>query len=126
VTLFTYHVRAALQLPCCSSVFASTQLTRCALPAALVGRCCSPSARDSADCGKLLDGTQFDAADEFSFELGAGEVIKGWDKGCAGLRVGEAVKLTVPSKLGYGKRGSPPEIPPDATLVFDIVMKRIR
>jgi FK506-binding nuclear protein len=79
-----------------------------------------------ADCGKLLDGTQFDAADEFSFELGAGEVIKGWDKGCAGLRVGEAVKLTVPSKLGYGKRGSPPEIPPDATLVFDIVMKRIR
>lgn len=78
-----------------------------------------------ADVGTLLDGTKFDSADEFSFELGAGDVIKGWDKGFQGLRVGERVKLTIPSKLGYGKRGSPPEIPPDATLVFDVTMKRI-
>ena len=70
--------------------------------------------------GRLLDGTVFDAAPSFTFELGGGEVIKGWDEGCAGMRVGEQRRLTVPPKLGYGKRGSPPEIPPDATLVFDV------
>lgn len=55
----------------------------------------------------------------------AGEVIKGWDKGIAGMRVGQRRILTIPPKLGYGKRGSPPEIPGDATLVFDVTLKEI-
>ena len=70
--------------------------------------------------GRLLDGTVFDSAPSFTFELGAGEVIKGWDEGIVGSHVGEQRRLTIPPKLGYGKRGSPPEIPPDATLVFDV------
>ena len=75
-------------------------------------------------CGKLLSGKQFDAGD-ITFRLGAGEVIKGWDLGVAGMRVGERCKLVVPPKLGYGKRGSPPEIPPDSTLCFDVTLNRI-
>jgi FKBP-type peptidyl-prolyl cis-trans isomerase len=72
--------------------------------------------------GTLLDGTRFDAASKFTFELGAGEVIKGWDKGVLGMRVGGKRKLTVPAELAYGKRGSPPEIGPDATLVFVVTL----
>lgn len=71
------------------------------------------------------DGSQFDAAKSFKFTLGAGEVIKGWDQGVAGMREGERRRLTVPPKLGYGKRGSPPEIPGDATLVFVVELRRI-
>ena len=72
--------------------------------------------------GRLLDGTVFDSASSFEFLLGAGEVIKGWDVGVLGMRRGEQRRLRIPPKLGYGKRGSPPEIPPDATLVFDITL----
>ncbi len=72
--------------------------------------------------GKLEDGTVFDRASKFTFTLGGGEVIKGWDQGIQGMRLGEKARLVVPSKLGYGKRGSPPEIPPDATLVFDVCL----
>lgn len=72
------------------------------------------------------DGTVFDSSAAFTFELGAGEVIKGWDEGVDGMRVGEARRLTVPPKLGYGKRGSPPEIGPDATLVFDVTLLATR
>jgi FKBP-type peptidyl-prolyl cis-trans isomerase len=72
--------------------------------------------------GRLLDGTVFDSADTFAFQLGGGEVIKGWDVGVLGMRRGQQRRLTVPPKMGYGKRGSPPEIPPDATLVFDITL----
>ena len=100
-----------------------TTLARCA-PDARPPESSLPPARAS-DRGTLLDGTEFDKADEFSFKLGAGDVIKGWDKGVAGMRVGEKVKLTVPPKMGYGKRGSPPEIPPDATLLFEVTLKRI-
>ena len=49
-------------------------------------------------------------------------MIKGWDVGVMGMRPGEQRRLTIPSKLGYGKRGSAPDIPPDATLVFDITL----
>lgn len=76
--------------------------------------------------GTLEDGTEFDAASRFDFTLGAGEVIKGWDKGIDGMRVGGKRKLTIPPKLGYGKRGSPPEIPPDATLLFDVELIAVK
>ncbi len=73
--------------------------------------------------GRLLEGgAVFDAAAKFSFELGAGEVIKGWDTGAVGLRVGGTRRLTIPPQLGYGKRGSPPDIPPNAALVFDLTL----
>jgi FKBP-type peptidyl-prolyl cis-trans isomerase len=75
--------------------------------------------------GTLDDGTQFDAAKSFSFMLGAGDVIKGWDQGLLGMTIGAKRKLVVPSRLGYGKRGSSPDIPPNATLHFEITMKKI-
>jgi FKBP-type peptidyl-prolyl cis-trans isomerase FkpA len=56
----------------------------------------------------------------FDFQIGAGNVIKGWDKGVVGMKVGGKRKLTIPSKLGYGDNGSPPKIPGKATLVFEI------
>ena len=71
-------------------------------------------------------GEQFDAAKKFTFTLGGGEVIKGWEVGVKGMRVGGARCLTVPAKLGYGKRGSPPEIPPNAALVFDIKLLAVK
>ena len=73
--------------------------------------------------GWLTDGKQFDSSvggDAFSFRLGAGEVIEGWDRGVAGMKVGGKRKLTIPPELGYGRRGAPPVIPPDATLVFEV------
>ncbi len=73
--------------------------------------------------GWLTDGTRFDSSvggEPFSFTLGAGEVIDGWDRGVAGMRVGGKRKLTLPPELGYGAAGAPPEIPPDATLVFEV------
>ena len=74
--------------------------------------------------GRLLDGTKFDSSldrnEPFDFTLGAGQVIKGWDQGVAGMKKGGKRKLTIPSELAYGKAGSPPKIPPDATLVFDV------
>jgi peptidylprolyl isomerase/FKBP-type peptidyl-prolyl cis-trans isomerase FkpA len=73
--------------------------------------------------GWLLDGTRFDSSvggSPFSFDLGAGEVIEGWDLGVAGMKVGGKRKLTLPPELAYGARGAPPEIPPQATLVFEV------
>ncbi|KAK6141861.1 hypothetical protein DH2020_024396 [Rehmannia glutinosa] len=73
--------------------------------------------------GKLTDGTVFDSSfergDPIEFELGSGQVIKGWDQGLLGMCLGEKRKLKIPSKLGYGDQGSPPTIPGGATLVFD-------
>lgn len=74
--------------------------------------------------GMLTDGGKFDSSVDrgapFSFPLGAGMVIKGWDEGIAGMKVGEKVKLTIPADLGYGASGYPPVIPPNATLVFEV------
>lgn len=75
--------------------------------------------------GKLEDETIFDSAKSFEFLLGAGDVIKGWDSGVIGMKEGAKRKLVVPSHLGYGKRGCAPDIPPNATLYFDITMKKI-
>ena len=75
--------------------------------------------------GTLQDKTKFDSAKSFEFVLGAGDVIKGWDQGLLGMAVGGKRKLVVPSHLGYGKRGCAPDIPPNATLYFDITMKKI-
>ncbi len=79
--------------------------------------------------GTLTDGTKFDSSHDhnepFSFTLGAGEVIKGWDEGVVGMKVGGKRKLTVPSKKGYGDAGSPPKIPPRATLIFDVELLEI-
>jgi FKBP-type peptidyl-prolyl cis-trans isomerase len=74
--------------------------------------------------GTLKDGTKFDSSRDrnspFDFVLGRGAVIKGWDQGVVGMEVGEKRKLVIPPSLGYGSRGSPPKIPPNATLVFEI------
>jgi FKBP-type peptidyl-prolyl cis-trans isomerase len=74
--------------------------------------------------GWLTDGTKFDSSRDrgqpFSFRLGAGQVIRGWDEGVAGMKVGGRRKLTVPSELGYGARGAGGVIPPGATLVFTV------
>ena len=76
--------------------------------------------------GILEDGTEFDSAKSFTFLLGAGEVIKGMDKGVMGMTIGGRRKIVIPSKLGYGKRGSPPEIPPNAVLQFEITLRDIQ
>lgn len=69
--------------------------------------------------GKLTSGRQFDAG-SISFKLGAGEVIRGWDRGIAGMRVGQRRRLRIAPQLAYGPRGAPPDIPPNATLLFDV------
>lgn len=94
--------------------------------------------------GRLVDGYVFDSADRFRFQvrklaqsliwsitvttygetlqIDGGEVIKGWDRGIKGMRVGGERELVIPPKLGYGKKGSAPDIPPDATLHFSVAL----
>jgi FKBP-type peptidyl-prolyl cis-trans isomerase FkpA len=80
--------------------------------------------------GTLTDGKKFDSSRDrgegFTFRLGAGQVIRGWDQGVAGMKVGGLRKLTIPPELGYGARGFPPVIPADATLVFEVELLEVR
>jgi FKBP-type peptidyl-prolyl cis-trans isomerase len=79
--------------------------------------------------GYLTNGTKFDSSrdrgEPFEFKLGAGMVIKGWDEGVAGMKVGGKRKLQIPPELGYGKRGAGKVIPPDAELIFDVELLEV-
>jgi FKBP-type peptidyl-prolyl cis-trans isomerase FkpA len=79
--------------------------------------------------GWLTDGKQFDSSldgEPFSFKLGVGEVIAGWDEGLAGMMVGGKRKLRIPPALGYGRKGSLPGIPPNAELIFEVELLEVQ
>jgi len=79
--------------------------------------------------GVLLDGKKFDSSIDrgqpFSFQLGAGSVIRGWDEGLIGMKAGEKRRLTIPPEFGYGEQGAGNAIPPNATLIFEVEMLKI-
>jgi FKBP-type peptidyl-prolyl cis-trans isomerase len=80
--------------------------------------------------GWLTDGKKFDSSKDhgqpFSFSLGGGQVIQGWDEGVAGMKVGGKRKLTIPPEKGYGTQGFPGAIPPNSTLVFEVELLGVR
>jgi FK506-binding nuclear protein len=77
--------------------------------------------------GKLTNGKTFDAATKkpFPFRLGKGEVIRGWDIGCEGMKIGGKRRLTIPPEKAYGRAGAPPTIPGNATLVFEVTLLEV-
>lgn len=79
--------------------------------------------------GTLEDGTEFDSSrdgDPISFALESGQLIEGWVEGIPGMKEGGRRKLTIPSELGYGEAGYPPDIPPNATLIFDVEVVSVK
>jgi peptidylprolyl isomerase len=80
--------------------------------------------------GTLENGTKFDSSFDhgtpYKFRIGTGSVIKGWDEGLLSMKIGGKRKLTIPPALGYGTRGSPPKIPPNATLVFEVELLNVQ
>ena len=81
--------------------------------------------------GGLTDGTQFDSSHDpgrqpLPFTIGSGMVIRGWDEGVKGMRVGGKRKLTIPPDLAYGEQGRPPLIPPNSTLVFEVEFLQVK
>ncbi len=80
--------------------------------------------------GWLMNGTKFDSSVDrgqpFEFSLGKGQVIKGWDEGLSTMKIGGKRRLVIPPSLGYGPAGSPPTIPPNSTLVFDVELLGVK
>lgn len=126
----------SLLLPACSpspAAPAATELPGLKIEELVVGTGKTAQAGNTVSVhytGWLTDGTKFDSSVDrgqpFSFTLGAGQVIPGWDQGVAGMKVGGQRRLTIAPDLAYGKAGYPPVIPENATLVFQVELLDVK